>query len=284
MSDLFKGVSPKAPRFQSASLQMKGGTGGIIAICQCSNFEEVYKVDKTFHIQSPEVLDSEVTDPNMGWVVKDKDNVGCSNKIIARLMVQSTEFIKFLPQSINRELITQKLYECKELLLICERMSLEMASEVNVINTRINANDLSVERNQIYNPFPQIIDLEDRVSTFLANTKRYAQTLTEFFNIIFQENVDNARFDKMRDILKKLLGEKSYLFKFIDENEPSIKDIVNHRNRMEHPKKGEEFIISNYALLPNKIIQPPVWYINGQEPVQIVDAMRSNCKLSIRVC
>lgn len=265
-------INKSAPRFESFSLEMQGGTGEIIAICTCSSFAEVYKIDKTFHVQTPEILDPHITDPNMGCVVKDKDNVGCSNKIVARLMVQSQELIKNLPLSINHDTVLDKLYQCKELLLICERISLDIVSEVNAINKQIADNSLAVY-NRVINHFPQVENLEDKVSRFLANSKKYIQTLTEIFNILYGENVDGPHFHKIKKILLKQYDKSNRLYKYVEETEPYIESILELRNRIEHPKKGEEFIINNFILLPNKLIQPPEWYINGQEPCPIKEQM-----------
>lgn len=54
-----------APRYGAGHGELKGGTGGIIKMCPAVDYLEVYKVDKTFRIYTPESLDPKETDPNM---------------------------------------------------------------------------------------------------------------------------------------------------------------------------------------------------------------------------
>jgi len=187
-----KKLNPNSPRYEAASIECGGGTGGIISMVNCSQFCEVYKVDRTFHIQTPEVLDPEQINPNMGFVKIEKSTVGCGNKIVARLMVQSQELLKILPSNINQMILSDKLYECKELLLICDKIATDISNEVNLINLKISENKLSNVNRRIMN-LPRIEDLDDRVSRFLVNAKKYIQTLAEIFNIFFNEDVDGPR-------------------------------------------------------------------------------------------
>lgn len=180
-----KKLNPSSPRYDAVSIECTGGTGGIIAMVGCSQFCEVYKVDRTFHIQTPEVLDPEQTDPNMGFVKKEKDLVGCSNKIIARLMIQPQELLNTNSFDVNKLLVSDKLYECKELLLICDKIATEIATEVTIINLNISKNKSSNLSKRILT-LPQIEELEDKTSRFLVNAKKYIQTLAEIFNIFFQ--------------------------------------------------------------------------------------------------
>ena len=84
---------------------------------------------------------------------------------------------------------------------------------------------------------------------------------------------NTPRFDKVQKKLKTSVGAQNVLYKFVEETQPLIDNIVTYRNRMEHPKEGLEFIIRNYTLLPNGIIDVPVWYINGNEPIPVADEM-----------
>ena len=41
----------------------------------CGEFLEMYKVDKTFRVKSPESIDPEETNPNAMWVTSPTDDV-----------------------------------------------------------------------------------------------------------------------------------------------------------------------------------------------------------------
>ncbi|MGL5271019.1 MAG: hypothetical protein ACRC7I_10985 [Selenomonadaceae bacterium] len=265
-------VKKNAPRYGAMSLELSGGTGGIVSMCPCSSFMEVYKIDKTFQIQTPENLDPQEIDPNMGWVVKEKDNIGSNNKIIARLIIQSEEFVKLLPSSINQEEVRDKLHQCKELLVACQRIALEINSEVVSINKQVDDNALSI-KHRVINPFPQVKDLEKNSSDFLKDSKMFIQTLVEIFNHLFEEKVEGPRFNEVRNALLKKFGEGNILYEYIARNEPYVHNIVYSRNKIEHPSKNKKFIINNYTLLPQNQICPPVWFLTGQEPRPISERM-----------
>jgi hypothetical protein len=52
------------PRHAAGSFELLGGTGGITGMCSCGEFLEMYKVDKTYRVQSPEGIDPKQTNPN----------------------------------------------------------------------------------------------------------------------------------------------------------------------------------------------------------------------------
>ncbi len=262
------------PRHGACTLELKGGTGRIISQCSCVGFTEIYKVDMTFQIQSPEDLDPEEIDPNMSWVVTPMPGVGCGNEIVARLMVQSEEFIKIaIRDEKSKNKIMHFMRQCKELLLICNSISQEMSSEVQKVIKSIKCGEIQYDtRNRVYNPFPYVTGLDDKCIRFLSNAKNFLQSLAEVFNIFYDTDCHGPHFHKIRDILLKKFGEQNTLYKLVNENEGTIKHIVSLRNAQEHPE-DEKLTIKNFTVAPGNKIKPPEWELRGSSKQDIGEEM-----------
>lgn len=189
-------------------MELKGGTGGIQAQCPCLTFQEIYKLDMTFQVQSPEDLDPEEKDPIMGWVVKTIPGAGCGNKIVARLMLQSLKFVELIIHSEKeKNTIMDKLRQCKELLLTCSEVSEALQADVQHIVGQIERGEISYDmRTRVYNPFPHVNELESKCIRFLTSAKLFLQTLAEVFNLFYGTSFDGPRYHKIRDFLRKKMG------------------------------------------------------------------------------
>jgi hypothetical protein len=76
------------PRHAAGSFELKEGTGPITTMCPCGQFMEIYKIDKTFRVQSPKSIDPEGINPNALWVTTPVSDVGSKNPIVSRILLQ----------------------------------------------------------------------------------------------------------------------------------------------------------------------------------------------------
>jgi hypothetical protein len=81
------------PRDSAGSLELRGGTGGITAMCSCAEFLEVYKEDVTFRIRTPGSIDPGRTNPNARFVAAMTDSVGSSSPAVARILLQGRDIL-----------------------------------------------------------------------------------------------------------------------------------------------------------------------------------------------
>ena len=271
-----KKFDKNAPRFLGSHIVFDRGTGGITGTCPCGEFMEVYKVDKTFRVYTPESLDPEVIDPNMRSVVTDTADIGTGNEIVARILIQTREFLdsNLLPSTIDKEAIICCFHECKELLIECDVIAKKVSTEVHEIISKIDSNKLSVDSGgRALNPFPQVKELEDNSSKFLVNTKRFIQKLAEVFNVFYHTDFQGPWFNKIKSWARENLGVDSPVYKTVAMCEPNFKHIVDMRNFHEHPVKNKKTVIENFRLLPHSKVQPPVWYITGEPKTSIAKDM-----------
>jgi hypothetical protein len=256
-----------APRYRAGHGDLEGGTGGITRMCSAVDFLEVYKIDKTFRIYTPEALDPEETDPNMHWMSKPVANVGSANRIVARVFIQASEAITNTPiaDSINKDNILRCMHRCKEHLLICEDKQIVVCKETEQIYQTCLKGELKKEGYHFVN-FPQIDRLEEYCGVFLNNAKLTIQTLAELINMFYKTTFDGPRFDKVIKWSRTALKHNNEFVQFLNSIQPGLKYIVDLRNAQEHPKEDRKLFIENFTLKPGNEISLPLWHVTGEDP------------------
>jgi len=259
-----------APRYRACSGTLEGGTGGITRMCPAVDFLEIYKIDKTFRLYTPESLDPEETDPNMQSTSKPSADVGSANKVVARVFIQASEAITNAPiaDGISKDDVLRCMHRCKEFLLICEDKQVHIGKETSEICDKCKKGDLKTEGNHIKD-FPQVDRLEEYCGAFLSNAKLTIQTSAELVNAFYHTQFDGPRFDKVLKWSQSSIKHNEPFVQFLADVQPSLKHIVDLRNAQEHPKANKMLIIDNFTLRPGNEITVPIWHITGEEPEPI---------------
>ncbi len=264
------------PRHAAGSFELKEGTGGITGMCPCGQFLEIYKIDKTFRIQSPESIDPEQTNPNALWVTTPVSDIGSKNPIISRLLLQGHEILKaaLFDREIDKEVVLLLLHTCKENLLACDKVAKKVAVEVDKIILKIQTEGVATEKNaRGLNPFPHISDLTTECDTFLTKAKRAIKSICELPKVFFALPTEDNNFDSLATSLAPILEHDDPLLKFVTSQTTSIKQIIELRNCQEHPKKHRKTVIENFRLTPDTKIMVPQWYITGDKATPIKEEM-----------
>jgi len=239
-----------------------GGTGPIMHMIGLPTFMEVYSIDRTFQALSPDSIDPGRTKPDVPWAWRISDDAGCANQIVARVFIQCAEALdnKTLKRG-NVEEIKVALHTCKEDLRNCEKAFLRLAGEHDIIVQTINkAGGIRVE-NRVVNDLPQIPNLEQDATTFLASGKRALQSIAEVLNEFYGIVISNARFDKGITQLKKLNPSPTSLLVCLDQFTTLINRVLNLRNFQDHtPKKT---IVENFHITADELL-PPMWRVDPE--------------------
>lgn len=156
-------MNKTTPRHSAGSFKLKEGTGPITTMCPCGEFLELYKIDKTFQIKTPKAIDPEETNPNAPWVVSPVSDVGSSNPVVARVLLQGYEILKtaIFDREVNKEAITKQLHCCKETLLACQNIAKRVGGHIDSAIHDINERGVSTDNHgRALNSFPQVPDLD----------------------------------------------------------------------------------------------------------------------------
>ena len=121
---------------------------------------------------------------------------------------------------------------------------------------------------------PQIIGLETQVESFLQSAKLSIRDCGSFFGLIFGENFDH-RFHKIIKWAQGAFGENDDFSKWMEGNGQWIKQVIDKRNALEHPKDGPggRLVIRNvnFTFAEGKASgSDPVWFLTGDSPSSLV--------------
>lgn len=264
------GKNRKAPRYQAGHVDLTQGSGPITKMCAMRDGLKVYKVDTTFRIKSPETLDPEEINPNMPWTASPVANVGSGNIVVARVFIQAYDAIqnKRLKSHINKDNALRIMRKCKENLLACEKSANTVNQQVNEIVERIQKKQVKRERN-VYNPLPQVDNLEDSVGSFLRNAKQCIQNLANLVNVFYQTEFEGPRFDKVLKWASKGLRHNKPFQEFLSSCNTKLKFIADLRNAQEHPNEEKQLHIDNFKINPEGSFERPNWHITGASETDI---------------
>lgn len=273
-------------RDQGGSLELKEGTGGILAMCSCGEFLEIYKEDVTFRLQSPEAIDPERTNPNVPFVAMVSEQIGCSNAIIARVLLQGRDILDaaFLPRSIDKDLVTLCLHEIKEALIACYKASEVVVGHVARISEEIGARGVEYDPGGRALPsLPQVPDLEAHSTQYLISAKRAIAAICRLPPLFTPLDRTDNNFDHLGDRLAKILSDDDPLLKFIRGRADLIRYLIALRNGQEHPKPDTRTDIRNYRLQADGTLAPPTWSVSDHPPAAIALEMPTGIERLIEV-
>ena len=272
-------------RDSAGSLELHGGTGSITAMCSCGEFLEVYKEDTTFRVKTPESIDPGRTNPNAPFVAAVSASVGSSSPAVARVLLQGHDILEMaiLEQKIDKPAVVQVLHACKESLVVCEKVTRRVASQVDKIIAEIQASGVKRDsRGRALNPFPQVPDLESDATAFLIHAKRAIQAICRLPSMFLPVPAKDNNFDALGKTLAAAIGTQAPVTGFVQANAPGVRYLIELRNYQEHPD-AKRTVIDNFDVMPNDSISVPMWYVSGDTPRPIRDEMLTAAEFLVQM-
>jgi hypothetical protein len=271
----------RLPRDSAGSFTLEGGTGGITVMCPCGDFLEVYKVDRTYRIETPETIDPQRTNPHAPFVASLVAEVGSSHPIVARVLLQGHEILKSAPlrDHADPDAVTIHLHRCKELLLVCDRIANEIGQAVDQIVAQIQSAGLSRDHSgRGLNPFPQVERLDDHCDTYLTHANKAIRTICELPSMFIRLDRTDSNFEHLAKRLAAIPNTDSKFVQFLEGNADRVRYVIDLRNFREHPK-DRKTVIRNFGIAPDGRIELPFWRVDNQEPADIKEDMRTICAM-----
>jgi hypothetical protein len=230
--------------------------------------------DVTYRIQTPETIDPDRTNPNARFVAAVADNVGSSNPIVARVLLQGQEILNgaVFDRPIDKQVVVRELHAIKEALLACHKVAERVVSHVARVVDDGEKQGLPGDERGSLNPFHQVLDLDADATTFLIHARRAIRRISQLPSGFFSIPGDSD-FDHLLNRLAKVASARP-MMKFVRDNAPGIHYLSELRNCQEHPKKGRHTMIDNFKVLPNGSVAVPMWYVSGETPRPIAAEMR----------
>lgn len=278
-------MAPPNLRDSAASFELNGGSGPILYMVGLDNFLEAYKSDTTFCIKTPEIVDPSNTNPNAPWVITRIAGVGASSFAIARAFLQGHEMLNqgLFVQGFNKDLVLNRLHACKEQLVICEQTANRVARRIVEVIQRIEAEGINRDNNgHALNPFPQVQDLVSDTTLFLVHAKRAITELTTVISAALNLEVQGANFQQLGERLSASVGAGAPLTKYVQDQEPTVKYLIDLRNLQEHP--GEiRTIITDFCVLPTGQIASPKIHLSHQDPQALHEYIHAAARYLVKL-
>ena len=264
-------------RDSAGSVQLLGGTGTIVHMVGLTHFLEVFKTDTTFRIQTPEAVDPENTNPSAPWVVTRIDGIGASSPAIARVLLQGHDMLNagMFVSGFDKDAVLNQLHSCKEQIVICEQLASRLTGRIEETIGRIQESGIDRDnRGRALNPLPQTQDLVADATTFLIHAKRAVAEATALLAITMGIQVRGSNFRHLGDQLTTQLGENAALTRYILDQEPSVKYLVDLRNLQEHPNTVRT-VIRDFHVLPDGSVSVPVLHLSDQPSQPLHEVLRA---------
>lgn len=236
-------------------------------MCSCGEFLEIYKVDKTFRVRTPESIDPADTNQNAPWVASPVSDVGSANTIVARVLLQGHEILKAaaFDGEVDKDAITKQLHSCKETLLACERMAEGVGGHIDRIIADIAKLGISRDNHgRALNPFPQVPHLDTDCGTFLVQANRAIKLICELPQFFIELERTDSNFDHLAKRIASAVGDDGPLAQFVSANAPVVRYLIDLRNFHEHPKDVRT-IIENFHVAPSGQIEIPTWRLSNSD-------------------
>ena len=275
----------RLPRDAAGSLDLEGGTGGIIAMCSCDEFLEVYKEDMTFHVKGPESVDPGRTNPNAPFVAAVADKIGSSSPVVARVLLQGQDIIQvaIFDRPIDKAAVTRVLHAAKESLFTCQKVAERVMSYVDHIVEDIRSHGVARDsRGRALNPFPQVPDLETEATTFLIHAKRAVQTICRLPSLFLPVEPKDTNFDALLKTLSKVVDVPAAVTEFVRDNADGVRYLIELRNFQEHPD-AKRTVVDNFKVMPDGTISVPMWYLSDDTPRPVREEMSAAVEFLIQM-
>ncbi len=218
----------------------------------------------------------------MPFVLKKVSDHGTSNPIVARLVVQTSEVIKFfnMPKAKQDRVLDIYINMVTPRLLHCMEISENIAKENDEIRFRINENRIKIQSNGRVVEVPQISRLNEQVETYLYNAKSFLRDLALIFEPLFGVHFDHSLYHEIKCWFDKEFGANTPISELLMADATWLKRVVDMRNAVEHPegKRGSLHVL-NIELIgqdsKRRTFQEPVWFLEGEPQGGIVPDMRT---------
>lgn len=252
----------KGRRYNSFSINLGDEGGEIKMICPVDKFLEVYSTKGIYQIYPPESLDPKETNPDIPVMSKKVYDIGTSNWIVARIMVQNYQIINshgFLSKE-TKMIVATHLRDIMSAILTCNEICNAITKRVSEVEKQVISNGLKSKGN-VLTQFPTMDGLDERVTLFLTKAKQSVQRIIDIFNIFYESPITNPRIDKLINWSEKN-DIDTYVIDTLNHFKPITKYIVDLRDRQEHPKENYTLEFSDFIILPTGEISAPLWGIN----------------------
>lgn len=226
-------------------------------------------------------------------LIKTSDH-GTSNPIVARLSLQTNELVGFctsIDKKVKEEILELFHNKIQPRVITCDEISQEITKEIMSIANSLDENGFNIQSQGRVIEVPHLTNLEPRIENYLYSYKSALRELSKLFNIFFQTEFNEARYDKILKWSIENFGEDNELSRLIKEDHGLwIQKVIAMRNAVEHPGGYSGTLhINNFTLVPENhqnypSVTEPTWHLNDSPQVSIAQDLLVNTTNLLEFC
>jgi hypothetical protein len=202
----------------------------------------------------------------MGFQLKKVSDHGTSNPIVARLVLQSDDLLGFsnLSKEQKEEVLVLYHEQVMPRLLTCDTISKRVVERTETIVASIKARGLVTQAQGRVVEVPQVQDLDQDVEQYLYNAKSVLRDAAKILKIFFNEDFQDARYDKVIPWGETKFGPDSEFVRVLREDQDLwMRRLIRMRNAVEHPGGHSGHLhVHNFEATGNTV-STPSWHLNG---------------------
>ena len=215
------------------------------------------------------------------FVLKKTSRHGLGNPIVARLSVQPGDLIQFfkVPQEQRDPVLGILIKDVQPRLLECMKIAESVEAEVQDVLSSVSRHGIDTQSDGRVVQLPQVMRLRERCESYLYNAKSALRDLAGILMPLFGHDFrERPTYAKLLKWSETNLGPSSPLSRLLAGDRQWIRQLVEMRNAVEHPKDAYVLHIHNFEIStpsngePLKIV-PPTWHLNDDPQADIVADM-----------
>jgi len=210
----------------------------------------------------------------MGFQLKKISDHGCSNPIVARLTIQTSDLLGFctLPKERKEDVLVLYHEEVMPRLLTCDAIAHRVAKNMDDIFKLLEKEGPSMQAGGRVIEVPQVMNLQQDAEQYLYSAKCVLRDVAGVFKIFFGKEFAGAKYDKVLKWCGERFGDDHALTKLIKEDHDLwLHQLITMRNAVEHPGTLR-LRVRNIELIGNKL-SLPTWQLNDQKPCDLTQDM-----------
>ena len=217
----------------------------------------VLKANGVYQVKMADDIDPERTNPNIYTLSQQVIGAGTDHSIVSTILLTT----KFLFDTKNSQ-VDEFVGELFEHTIFLTKKLIDIDQAIQKIVEEIEEKKLSFSKKELTArnfSIPSILSLDSRVHEIFMIADKAKDDLLECFRLTFKQRRHHVRdLDHLSSAVKNAVQEERELVGNADEIFRFLSFIRHLRNACEHPKEGNRFIVQNFAIQPNGVVNAPL--------------------------
>jgi len=216
-----------------------------------------------FEILPADKIDPKNTEPETRHGYQKVFSVGTESAYVARTIIQAKSLLDstVLRAGLDKKDIINHVWNCTKLLVACEASYYYIFSQTTELVAQCDEIIETGKRTKCIPSLPQVTDLDQHITSFLGNAKRFLEKTHELLCLFYDTPNAEANFQSYRAWMLANASESKEVNDLLEQDKEWIRHIAWCRNALDinHSKTHFKLEIQNFKLHPGNKFSSPSW-------------------------